>query len=349
MKTQPYWFNYTQIKEYKDYFLEHGFCVITNIVEDLEIKEAINEIWEHPSLLGDSGIIRDDPNTWNIEIDGVGFLDLKGGYSHAQLKYYWKTRLNDKIINVYRQLYNEEDLKFKLGRYGFMRPTKNIIIKDGTLIDKPEWKTNKKWVHLDLNPWDHQDLRIQGILTLTDQTETSGGFCCIPDFHKKINEWSKTKIPNAKEKISDLYYFDKEAEEQDMIQKLIVPKGSLILWDRRTPHSNYPNNDNTFRIVEYIHYEPTAQINNTIIQTHIRLGLENRLCSPESFFPHQLTEKQLKLIDYHKHKNVLTTDRQLAGYKKYKKACALETQGEYKEAITLYSSAFKLCPILELI
>ena len=132
-----------------------------------------------------------------------------------------------------------------------------------------------------------------------------------------------------------------------MILKLIVPKGSLILWDRRLPHCNYPNDDNTFRIVEYIHYMPEAQINKATLQSHMKIGLEAPFYSEDSFFPHQLTEKQLKLINYDKYKNIITTDMELEGYKKYKEACYLETQGDYTEAVKLYSRSFKMCPVLE--
>ena len=347
MKKQDYWFNDSQVDDYTSYFNENGFCVITNILEDKEISNALQEIWTHPALLGNSNIVENNPETWNIDIDNIGFLDLNGGYSHTELKYYWKTCFNEKIIKIYQTLYND-NIKFKNDRYGFMRPTKNIQMTDGSLIDKPEWKTKKKWLHVDMNPWKIQDyLRIQGLLTFTDQTETSGGFCCIPRFHKKIVDWSKNNTPNDREIISDIFYFDKDSKEQNNIINLIVPKGSLILWDRRIPHCNYPNDDNTFRIVQYLHYELEEHITNTITQTHIKLGLEHKLLPKDSYFPNKLTEKQLELIDYNKYKDIITTERELEGYKKYKRACALETDGKYIEATKLYSLAFKMCPILE--
>eukprot|EP01126_Amoeba_proteus_P013603 TRINITY_DN1581_c0_g1_i5.p1 TRINITY_DN1581_c0_g1~~TRINITY_DN1581_c0_g1_i5.p1 ORF type:complete len:104 (+),score=29.65 TRINITY_DN1581_c0_g1_i5:727-1038(+) len=32
--------------------------------------------------------------------------------------------------------------------------------------------------------------------------------------------------------------------------------GSLLIWDSRLPHQNFPNDDDKFRIVQYITYHP---------------------------------------------------------------------------------------------
>lgn len=49
MKKQDYWFNHSQVDDYTSYFNENGFCVITNILEDKEISNALQEIWKTTS------------------------------------------------------------------------------------------------------------------------------------------------------------------------------------------------------------------------------------------------------------------------------------------------------------
>ena len=104
-----YHFTKEQSKQYKDYFLQHGFCVIINVLNEDRIKSTINEIWEHPSLLNDGIIKKDSPQTWdNWPTDNKGFLDLQAGYSEINLNSYWKDHLDKNIVNVYENLYDEE-------------------------------------------------------------------------------------------------------------------------------------------------------------------------------------------------------------------------------------------------
>ncbi|CAF3729317.1 unnamed protein product [Rotaria sp. Silwood1] len=37
-----------------------------------------------------------------------------------------------------------------------------------------------------------------------------------------------------------------------------IRKGSLLVWDTRLPHGNYPNNSNQMRIIQYLHMAPIA-------------------------------------------------------------------------------------------
>lgn len=43
-----------------------------------------------------------------------------------------------------------------------MRPTTNIQLKDGSIIQRPEWRTKQSWLHWDQNPWSEPNFcRIQ--------------------------------------------------------------------------------------------------------------------------------------------------------------------------------------------
>ena len=352
---EDYWFTAEQSAEYEQYFAENGFCVITKIIDSDRIDASIQEIWEHPALLGNH-LDRTDPTTWDQWVtDDKGFLDVNGGHSPTELQYYWINRLDPKIINIFRTLY-QEDVILQLDRAGFMRPTKNIKIGSGDesyLVDKPEWRTKAGWLHVDHNPWEGPDskLHLQGLLTLTEQTETSGGFCCIPRFHQRVAQWSEDNLAEQ-EKFNGLYFFPPDCEEQTQIVKLNAPAGSLIVWNGMIPHCNYPNEDDTFRIVEYVKYLRKSQENESeVVRNFLQIGLDSQICSDSSYFPHQLTYEDKKLINLDKYCNLLTSPTQLKGYCVYKEACALETQGccreEMEKAGKLYQKSFKMCPILE--
>jgi len=344
---EEYWFSKDQKEEYAEYFDEHGFCVIYGIIDSDTIESRISEIWEHPSLLGNEMIKRDDPSTWNSDCgwytDDVGFLDMNGGYSETELEYYWKVRLNPDLVDVFKTIHME-DVLLTMDRVGIMRPTKGVSL-NGRLVDKPEWRTIPSWLHLDSDPWERREkAKLQGLVTLTEQTETSGGFCCIPGFHKRTEEWARN---HRKTRSGDIYYFDKSCEEQKMIKRLRAPAGSLIIWNGETPHCNYPNSGNTFRIVDYVSYERTTVQTLDLVKGLTKVGLDSALCGDDSYFPGMLSEEQKSLIDFHKYSGLISSDREINGYKLYKQGCALECEGDVTAAVELYRRAFKMCPLLE--
>ncbi|CAF2158463.1 unnamed protein product [Rotaria magnacalcarata] len=46
------------------------------------------------------------------------------------------------------------------------------------------------------------------------------------------------------------------------IKQIHVRKGSFIVWDSRLPHGNFPNENDQFRIVQYITFEPPKDADN---------------------------------------------------------------------------------------
>ena len=345
-----YLFSYSELDNAKKFFLEHGFCVIKDIIDNELIEKRIDEIWNHPAYLGNGLINRYNPETWNNSnnwyTDDKGFLDLNCGYSYVDLEYYWKIRFHPKILSTFKY-FLEEDILLRLDRTGIMRPTKNIKLNNGYMVDKPEWKTKDGWLHVDYNPFiDYKKFNIQGLLTLTEQTKTSGGFCCVPDFNKNIIDWRKRQQQQEFD-FDDIYFFNKDDPVQKDIFRLEAPQGSLILWDGRTAHSNYSNDDNTFRIVDYVNFDRKSSTSKTVIQRHKTLGLELSLCSTDSYFPNNIQDEYKALVNYEQYKNIISTEKEKYGYQLYKDACKLEANGECLKAVKLYRKSYKLCPIIE--
>lgn len=332
---------------YLNYLKEYGFCVIQNIIDIKTCNERINEIWEHPALLGINSIDRNNPLTWTKEYgwytDDKGFLDLNGGYSETDLEYYWKIRFNKDLVDVFRTVYNE-DVLLLLDRTGIMRPTMNVQINNKK-ENKPEWRTVKSWLHLDSDPWEPSKLiKLQGLVTLTEQTETSGGFCCIPGFNNRINEWAKK---NKNTHTGGIYYFDKNSPEQENVRKIYAPAGSLIIWDNKVAHCNYPNTGENFRIIDYITYERKSLLNYDLIKNFKKIGLDSKLLEPNSKFFNIMTKENRQLIDFDKYNNLISSQNEIDGYRLYKKGIELECKGELDLAIKKYQKAFKMCPLLE--
>jgi len=95
-------------------------------------------------------------------------------------------------------------------------------------LDFTGWRSISNWIHWDLNPWmwtggkkeglNYQfednfisefngtknlgDLKLQGLINLTDAKENDGGFCAVPGFHKHLKEWSDLTKDTACAKMS---------------------------------------------------------------------------------------------------------------------------------------------------
>ena len=342
-----YLFHKDQKNEYLKHLNEYGFCVITDIIDENTRNERINEIWEHPALLGNTNLNRNNPATWTEEngwnTDNVGFLDINGGHSETELEYYWKIRFNPDLVNVFKTVYNE-NVFLMTDRVGIMRPTKNVII-NGIKVDKPEWSTRKSWLHLDSNPWEPSEkINLQGLLTLTEQTETSGGFCCVPGFNKRINEWA---INHQNTHTGGIFYFDKKSDEYNKIKKITAPAGSLLIWDNKLAHCNYPNTGDKFRMIDYISYERISDYNPDLIKNLRKIGLDSKLLKSDSKFFEILTNTNKSLIDFDNYNKLISSEREIDGYRLYKQGCELECGGDVDGAIKIYQKAFKMCPILE--
>lgn len=288
-----------QEKEWMEFFDEYGFVVIRDVLSKEEVDATVNEIWniiefkdgkrakelemikkvcnleDKPVILPD----KNDPRTWTIKDNGwpvmanVGLLGADTSFDKQALL----NRFNPNIYKVFSKIYKTDKLWCSFDRYGFIRPTKNIDM-GGKKIDKLEWKTTEKWLHLDMNPYkvgsnecnfdpkrlnfisENNDnytdsIKLQGILSLVDAKEETGGFLCIPGFHKYLLKWADDR-KNELSRVPDFFNIPKDDEIQNYTQKIPVRAGSLIIWNSMLPHCNFPNDSDQPRICQYLKHFP---------------------------------------------------------------------------------------------
>jgi len=257
-------FDCSQENEYLNFWKENGFVVIHKALNQTEVQSTIDEIWTDKTLLGKSGKIdRNDPETWSnalwpteFGIAERGFLTFDSDYQSHQS---WLNRQNKNVYKVFKSIFGRPDLWVNIDRYGAMRPTTGIKMKteegNETIVDRPEWLTRPGWLHWDQNPWSEPDfVRVQGLITLVDSTETSGGFHCIPGFHHLFKDWGISH--ESEKKRGGIINVPQDDPIRTNISKITMRSGSLLVWDSRLPHGNYPNCSNQFRMVQYITFAP---------------------------------------------------------------------------------------------
>jgi len=95
------------------------------------------------------------------------------------------------------------------------------------------------------------------LIALVDCREEDGGFHTVPKFSKYcFNEWAdKNKNSEHHNKFKEANFVPVPKEDKiftNHLQKIPMRAGSLVVWNSKQPHGNYPNDSDNFRICQYI-------------------------------------------------------------------------------------------------
>jgi hypothetical protein len=318
-------FNVEQQEEMLTFFEKHGVVVVANVLTEQECEHSVDDVWTFLQEMYNPNIQRDKPETWNSKWPNFSHMGILGNerwlYPQA-----CNNRQNPNIYKVFQILFGDHELMVNITRAGLMRPTKDIYFSSVDKIEnRDEWKTLSNWLHLDMNPltgrtttygFEHaaenhfqpskdpllaQNLptnngmrvrKLQAILALVDCREEDGGFHAVPGFQHYIATWAKEneRVCLRSNQGGDPTTVQIPADDpmREHIQRMPIRKGSLLVWDSRLPHGNYPNNSNRMRIIQYLHMAPIAD-------EALRSFPLTKEDLPESF---QLTELGEKLYGF---------------------------------------------------
>ncbi|CAF3572970.1 unnamed protein product [Adineta steineri] len=254
---------------------QHGYTVISDVLDESEVNIAKNLIWQHlEGLKSPYKIKRGQIQTWN-QWPGrheAGIVeDFGSGNSQAQ----WFVRSVPAVKDVFAEIWQTRDLLCSMDGIGIFRPwhlNPQIQRRDIENNTNP-WKTEGANWHVDQSPVTKPDrVCVQGIINLLPADETTGGLMVIPGSHNRFHEllsiWKKTgnnsKIPLYHEILQEGYGLLIHAQP-----------GDLLLWDSRTVHCNTPsfvtprqqplNNDpipSLLRMISYVCMTPLAFAEN---------------------------------------------------------------------------------------
>jgi len=239
---------------YSMHFKDKGFVVVANVLSEDRISSTVDEIWECCSLLGGHPHIRRNvPDTWGGDHWPAGsrnFLDSLDPCNEIQS---WKNRVCPVVSRVFevlwkdlRQLFEDTDgeLVVSVDRFGVMRPTQvHMPHSKGageSCVSRPEWRTSRNWLHWDQNPWSTPGFfGIQGLISLSEASSSSGGFVTVPGFHHEFLRWGQEHPRGAVPRCTPSsvpFPVPLDDEMQNRRLKVLVPPGALLAWDSRMPH-----------------------------------------------------------------------------------------------------------------
>ncbi|CAF3965525.1 unnamed protein product, partial [Rotaria sp. Silwood1] len=152
------------------------------------------------------------------------------GHGIGQSDFLWSVRSNRQIKSVFARLWNTRELLVSFDGCGIFRDWRY----------NPTWKTNDGWEHVDQNPKKKPDrCCVQGMVSLTDQNERTGGLIVYPRTHLRF-----TELCDITENSGDFVKIPLNhpiMNQGQTLGKLVhCHAGDLILWDSRLIHCNSP-------------------------------------------------------------------------------------------------------------
>ncbi len=143
----------------------------------------------------------------------------------------------------------------------------------------------------------HYQRKLQGFLALSDATEDDGGFICVPTFHKHVEEWARANQEYYGSKfVSDFVSVPTRDPLCGQGLKVPVRAGSLVVWDSRLPHCNFPNQSDKFRYVQYVKMFPKRR--NAPKFNESRRMLMEAMMRRANFQPSELGMKLFGLAEW---------------------------------------------------
>ena len=144
-------FRSDEAEEMVAFFEKYGLVVVIGVLPEPDCAASVRELWDFLERQV-SGLDRGRPETWGkwTQLAGLGMLGNTFNVS-PQL---CANRQHPAIHKVFASLFGTEQLRVNVGRSSLMRPTVQIPMSDGRVVDRPDWRTKPgaDWLHWDLNP-----------------------------------------------------------------------------------------------------------------------------------------------------------------------------------------------------
>ena len=215
-----------------------GYVIVPNAISQSALEDTRNFLWEFQEMDPDA------PSTWYqdqrrdhamVELNNSGMVEC---YHHPLL---WANRQNPRVYNAFVDIWDREDLWVTIDRAN-LNPPNNLN------------RAFNGFIHWDANTTlDPLPVNVQGVLALTDTDESTGGFQCVPELFRDLEEWRKTQPSDR-----DPYQPDLTGYQPTFIP---LKAGDLLIFNSLLAHGIRPNHSDRVRMAQYIAMVPAEEDN----------------------------------------------------------------------------------------
>ncbi len=242
-----------------------GYVVIRNLIPRDMVNEVVRAIWAFEEKDAN------DPLTWNrperrahkmLELNNTGMVEM---YHHPAM---WQVRQHQRLYDLFVDIWDREDLWVSIDRANLNTPNSG-----NRQLTNPNG-----FIHFDVDSSARPlPVSVQGVLALSQQDETTGGFQCVPGLFQDLEWWSARQPANANPFQPDISGYD--------IAPVPLNPGDMLVFNALLPHGVRPNHSpDKVRMAQYVSMFP-AQPDNVALKSE-RIALwRNRQAPAGDAFP----------------------------------------------------------------
>jgi Phytanoyl-CoA dioxygenase (PhyH) len=216
-----------------------GYVIVNDAVPTENIRRLVDLLWEF------SEMSPTDPSTWSrtqlrdhqmLELNNSGMVEI---YNH---QYLWDNRQSPRVYEAFLDIWDRPDLWVAIDRANLNTPN-----RDGrTFTGFIHWDVDTSLTPLPVG--------VQGVLSLVDTDSEIGGFQCVPELFRTLEDWRTTQPPGRNPYHPDLAGFE--------VVTVPMRAGDLLIFNSLLPHGIRPNmSSDRVRIAQYISMFPADEQN----------------------------------------------------------------------------------------
>jgi hypothetical protein len=174
------------------YLKEHGYVVVKEVASSEETLQALRFLWEF--LEEKCAMREDDPATWTDENfakigdSRTGILSFSG-IQHSE--FLWYLRLLPNVRRIFEKIFETDDLLSSFDGGNIFRPwhSPDPLDAHAHIQTRDHPKTSAGWFHVDQGKALLGFQCVQGLVSLTDSNQHTGGFCVVPGSHHHHSDY----------------------------------------------------------------------------------------------------------------------------------------------------------------
>ena len=228
--------------------------VVRQAVPAENVKRLVDFLWEFQEM--DPG----NPETWSggqlrthamTELNNSGMVEV---YNH---QYLWDNRQHRRVYDAFVDIWDEERLWVTIDRANLNTPNRSGRAFSG-------------FIHTDVDTTlDPLPVNVQGVVSLVDADDETGGFQCVPEQFRNFEEWKKRQPAERNGFKPDV--------SGSSVQSVHLNAGDLLIFNSLLAHGIRPNtSQNKARLAQYISMTPWEPENPGLREQRILSWRERR-------------------------------------------------------------------------
>ena len=221
-----------------------GYVVVRGVVSGEYLARVIADFERH------TGARIDDSTSWRALAarHQFGFVRM---YHPQSL---WDVRQHPGLHHAFAAVLGTEELSVNIDGLSARPPATAVANPDETdgfiHWDRLRFTQSPTGVTSDPSKAPDVDVFVQGVLALVDTDETMGGFQCVPEIYRHLDDWVAAQPDD----------WDPRAPTLDgyAVEPVPLRAGDLCIWSSRLPRGAGTNTSDRLRLAQYVTMSPAA-------------------------------------------------------------------------------------------